>query len=317
MAKLQDLILYGAIGSRPTAGIPGRIYLASDGDEPITRDNGTSWDVPAGSALDEETVQDLVGAMLVAGDNIDITYDDPSGTVTFDVTVPALSSEEVQDIVGAMFVNGGGVTATYSDGSNNITLGFNYGSGSLFETGVQSVVVSFFSNRLLPSGGATNQLLMKNSGTNYDVGWNDLPAGWFVPAGGTTGQVLKKTSNDDYDTEWATDEEGSGDPVSLTDLTDVTLTSPATGDVLMKGVGDWANIPLADILAELVLGDLADVDVSPTPSEGQLLARVGSGYAFVDPPEGTSGSTEPFRVLFTSEGNVALLSDGRIATGAN
>lgn len=37
-------------------------------------------------AVSEEFIEDLVAAMLVAGDNMGVTYDDIAGTVTFDVT---------------------------------------------------------------------------------------------------------------------------------------------------------------------------------------------------------------------------------------
>jgi hypothetical protein len=52
----------------------------------------------------------------------------------------------------------------------------------------------------LPTGGALGQLLKKNSATNYDVIWSDPPQ--TLPTGGATEQVLAKTSNDDYAVGW-------------------------------------------------------------------------------------------------------------------
>lgn len=52
----------------------------------------------------------------------------------------------------------------------------------------------------IPSGGATSQVLAKNSATDYDVSWVTLEG---IPAGGTTNQVLKKNSATDYDVSWA------------------------------------------------------------------------------------------------------------------
>lgn len=59
-----------------------------------------------------------------------------------------------------------------------------------------------------------------------------------VPAGGTTGQVLRKKSDDNYDTEWAN---GGGGASALDDLTDVNITSPASGDGLLYDGSKWAN----------------------------------------------------------------------------
>lgn len=45
MSKLQDIIEYGVIASRPAAGTPGRLYGSSDESPPtLYRDNGSSWD---------------------------------------------------------------------------------------------------------------------------------------------------------------------------------------------------------------------------------------------------------------------------------
>lgn len=43
MAKLEDIILRGVFGSRPSAGVAGRLYYATDYGIHY-RDNGSSWD---------------------------------------------------------------------------------------------------------------------------------------------------------------------------------------------------------------------------------------------------------------------------------
>lgn len=65
----------------------------------------------------------------------------------------------------------------------------------------------------IPSGGASGQVLAKNSATSYDVSWVDQTGGgseFGIPAGGTTGQVLVKSSNTDYDAAWETNNAYSG-----------------------------------------------------------------------------------------------------------
>lgn len=43
MAKLQDIILRDTSANRPTAGVAGRLFFATDLGK-LQRDNGTSWD---------------------------------------------------------------------------------------------------------------------------------------------------------------------------------------------------------------------------------------------------------------------------------
>lgn len=77
---------------------------------------------------------------------------------------------------------------------------------------------------------------VRAKGTQGDPG----APGHGVPAGGTTGQVLKKASDSDYDTEWGT---GGGGASALDDLTDVSITSAADGDLLQYNgtSGEWEN----------------------------------------------------------------------------
>jgi hypothetical protein len=55
----------------------------------------------------------------------------------------------------------------------------------------------------LPVGGTVNQVLAKNSSTNFDAGWQT--ASNTLPTGGTTNQVLSKNSATNYDVSWKTD----------------------------------------------------------------------------------------------------------------
>lgn len=58
----------------------------------------------------------------------------------------------------------------------------------------------------VPTGGATNQYLKKNSGSDYDVEWADGTSGGGsgVPAGGSAGQTLTKLSATEGDAGWVT-----------------------------------------------------------------------------------------------------------------
>jgi hypothetical protein len=58
-------------------------------------------------------------------------------------------------------------TSTYLTGNQTITL-----TGDATGSGTTSIPVTVVKE--LPAGGTTGQVLMKNSGTNYDVKWADV-----------------------------------------------------------------------------------------------------------------------------------------------
>lgn len=87
--------------------------------------NGTSWF--AGTTYTDEQARDVIGAALVAGNNIDITVNDAGDTITIDVE--ALTSadltdfaEAVSDQVGTMVTGNTetGIAVTYQDADNTI-----------------------------------------------------------------------------------------------------------------------------------------------------------------------------------------------------
>lgn len=55
----------------------------------------------------------------------------------------------------------------------------------------------------LPTGGASGNVLIKNSSTDGDASWVNLN-NKFLPSGGTSGQVLIKNSSTDGDAKWTT-----------------------------------------------------------------------------------------------------------------
>jgi hypothetical protein len=65
----------------------------------------------------------------------------------------------------------------------------------------------------LPAGGSTNQVLTKNSGTDYDTAWHDVLH--ELPSGGSTGQSLVKASSTDYAVGWQTPAPAGGSPLVI------------------------------------------------------------------------------------------------------
>lgn len=67
-----------------------------------------------------EAVDDQVNALLVAGDNITLTYDDVLGTLTIDASDSSYTNEEAQDAIGTILTNTDTITFIYTDGTPSI-----------------------------------------------------------------------------------------------------------------------------------------------------------------------------------------------------
>lgn len=83
----------------PVAPDDGWLWLNTSDHALRYRDNSTTYTLGLSDALDPEQVRDIVGAALVAGDNIDIIVDDSGDVIT--IGVSGLTSAEISDFVAA------------------------------------------------------------------------------------------------------------------------------------------------------------------------------------------------------------------------
>jgi hypothetical protein len=100
------------------------------------------WKESIGFALENlsETIDDRVAALLVAGSNITLTYNDAANTLTIAASGGGgggYTQEEIEDFVGAMVVAGDGIAVTYNDGAGTLTIALDM--GSLAGTGRKTV----------------------------------------------------------------------------------------------------------------------------------------------------------------------------------
>lgn len=73
--------------------------------------------------LSGETVDDRVAALLQAGTNITLNYNDAANTLTITNSASAApTTENIQDIVAALLVAGANVTLNYDDTANTLTI---------------------------------------------------------------------------------------------------------------------------------------------------------------------------------------------------
>lgn len=102
----------------------GEVGFESDSGRFKIGDGTTAWNsLDYGSILPselDELVDDRVSSLLVAGDNIILTYNDNANTLT--VATSGTITEDVQDIIGSSVVGGSGVSVTYNDEAGTTTV---------------------------------------------------------------------------------------------------------------------------------------------------------------------------------------------------
>ena len=113
--------------------------------------------------MNAEQVDDRVAALLEAGDNITIDYDDPGNTITIASTGGGLDTEAVDDRVAAFLQAGDNVTLTHNDAANTLTISSTGGGGSaiagsnIFDTiaAAQAVSLPVEAKTLILAGATT------------------------------------------------------------------------------------------------------------------------------------------------------------------
>jgi hypothetical protein len=87
-ATQATAILNAVVGDSGSGGTKGLVPAPAAGDSAAGKflDAAGAFSVPPGTGLTTEQVQDVVGAMIVGGTDIDATYDDGAGTLTIDST---------------------------------------------------------------------------------------------------------------------------------------------------------------------------------------------------------------------------------------
>ena len=139
----------GAYTTAPTTSTVGALYFNTV-SAAIFVWSGTQWvltaqniindtdDVSEGSTnqyFTNERVDDRVNALLVAGSNVTLTYNDTANTLTIASTQPSTTDnltegstnkyytdERVDDRVNGLLVAGSGITLTYDDAANSLTV---------------------------------------------------------------------------------------------------------------------------------------------------------------------------------------------------
>lgn len=103
-------ILNAVVGDSGAGGTKGLVPAPGAGDAASGKylDAAGAFSVPPGTGLTTENVQDIVGAMVAAGTNITVTYNDGAGTLTIDSTgggsiapLTIVNANEVAQINGA------------------------------------------------------------------------------------------------------------------------------------------------------------------------------------------------------------------------
>ncbi len=87
----------------------------------IQRSNHTGTQTASTISDFTESVQDVVGALVVGGTGITSTYNDAGNSLTIATTITQYTDELAQDAVGAALTDTASVDLTYNDGANTIS----------------------------------------------------------------------------------------------------------------------------------------------------------------------------------------------------
>jgi hypothetical protein len=78
-----------------------------------------------------EAVEDIVAALLAAGDKVDLTYNDAGDVLTIDTT--ALDEEEVEDAVAALVTAGNAISVNYDDANDALSIAVDESALSFYD----------------------------------------------------------------------------------------------------------------------------------------------------------------------------------------
>ena len=156
-----------------------------------------------------------------------VTFQNNIGDLTAQTNIKQLGTTNTSAFTGVITPSWN-ISNTYPLGTMVVNSGVLYQANSLVPAGTSFTIGTTGATwrqigGITASGGTTNQVLIKNSNTNFDTTWvNYIPTGgtnnqillktgstdyataWFnyIPTGGTQGQILIKNSSTNYDTVW-------------------------------------------------------------------------------------------------------------------
>lgn len=143
----------------------------------------------------------------------------------------------------------------------------------------------------LPPGGATGQVLTKDSGTDYDVDWQDVEG---LPVGGSLGQVLTKQSGTDGDADWEDVPPGGTSPgvgmLIVPQAAAVSTTNSTTGRVTIVPIQVYGECSVNAFALDFQAASSAAHQVGLYPSNANGTPNVSSGPIVSATWSGTSGT---------------------------
>jgi hypothetical protein len=212
-----------------------------------------------------ETARDAIGTALVAGNNIDITVNDAGDTITIDVE--ALTTADVSGLGGAAVLNVGTTAGTVAAGDDSRITG--------------AATATDLTNHLNDTADAhdASAISFSPAGT---IAATDVQAA-VAEVASDAASALSTHESDSTSVHGIADTSvllttGS----SINDLTDVTIATPSTGQVLKYNGSAWVNDTDATGGGGGALDDLTDVTITAAAS-GDLLRF--DGAAWVDYPD--------------------------------
>lgn len=177
--------------------------------------------------------------------------------------------------------------------------------------------VSTSSNRLVPGGGASGQILAKSSGGDYDTGWIDAPSGGAVDSvNGKTGVVTLDASDVNAMPTTGgtfTGDVKIGDDMTLSSVSGGFKATGATGGVLSVTNSVYANG--LSMSGNITLDAGNTVDGRDVSEDGATLDTINGSYAKTSdlPTTASDVGALPDSINGTATSNVVVVANGASA----
>lgn len=137
MTKISDFTALAGAGVDQAADVVPIVDMSEAG---AVRNKKISVAELLGLAFSAEAIDDRVAALLTAGSNITLTYDDVANTLTIAATTSSSGisdfNEAVDDRVAALIDPGAGISVTYDDVAGTLVIA-NVGAGASYATAAE------------------------------------------------------------------------------------------------------------------------------------------------------------------------------------
>lgn len=231
VTQYTDEMARDAVGAAITAGT-GINVVVDDTANTITISSAITQ-------YTDEMARDALGTAIIAGTGITVTPNDGADTITIATTITQYTDEMARDALGTALTAGAGITITPNDAGDTIEIASSITqyTDELAQDAVGNIITAG-AGITVNYTDATPEINIASSITQYTDEMARDAIGAALVAGTDIDIVVDDTAN----TITINSTAGGGGASDLNGLSDVTISSPATGHILRHDGTDFKNV---------------------------------------------------------------------------